>query len=113
VPEQWLEANVQPLESIIIARVSGGVALGRSDLTTDSTHRHPREDTLLSQNNRVPPNDPTPARITSSVARLAQSVERETLNLKVAGSTPASGSIPGVVFSKTEPSFLMGRFSFC
>ena len=27
-------------------------------------------------------------------ARLAQSVERETLNLKVAGSTPASGSIP-------------------
>ncbi len=25
-------------------------------------------------------------------ARLAQSVERETLNLKVAGSTPASGS---------------------
>ncbi|KAI2628765.1 hypothetical protein GGR54DRAFT_362089 [Hypoxylon sp. NC1633] len=28
------------------------------------------------------------------IARLAQSVERETLNLKVAGSTPASGSIP-------------------
>ncbi|KAI0118335.1 hypothetical protein GGR51DRAFT_212641 [Nemania sp. FL0031] len=27
-------------------------------------------------------------------ARLAQSVERETLNLKVAGSTPALGSIP-------------------
>ncbi|GAW17755.1 hypothetical protein ANO14919_072220 [Xylariales sp. No.14919] len=30
----------------------------------------------------------------SQSARLAQSVERETLNLKVAGSTPASGSIP-------------------
>ncbi|KAI1812046.1 hypothetical protein GGS20DRAFT_48492 [Poronia punctata] len=30
----------------------------------------------------------------NSLARLAQSVERETLNLKVAGSTPASGSIP-------------------
>ncbi|KAI8961439.1 hypothetical protein F5Y11DRAFT_326176 [Daldinia sp. FL1419] len=30
----------------------------------------------------------------TSTARLAQSVERETLNLKVAGSTPASGSIP-------------------
>ncbi|KAK3499479.1 uncharacterized protein B0T23DRAFT_17938 [Neurospora hispaniola] len=29
-------------------------------------------------------------------ARLAQSVERETLNLKVVGSTPTSGSIPGV-----------------
>ncbi|KAI3325749.1 hypothetical protein HD806DRAFT_455925 [Xylariaceae sp. AK1471] len=28
------------------------------------------------------------------LARLAQSVERETLNLKVAGSTPALGSIP-------------------
>ena len=28
-------------------------------------------------------------------ARLAQSVERETLNLKVVGSTPTSGSIPG------------------
>ncbi|KAK3314004.1 hypothetical protein B0H66DRAFT_567580 [Apodospora peruviana] len=27
-------------------------------------------------------------------ARLAQSVERETLNLKVVGSTPTSGSIP-------------------
>ncbi|KAI0140232.1 hypothetical protein BJ166DRAFT_542481 [Pestalotiopsis sp. NC0098] len=27
-------------------------------------------------------------------ARLAQSVERETLNLKAAGSTPALGSIP-------------------
>jgi hypothetical protein len=40
-----------------------------------------------------------------TLARLAQSVERETLNLKVAGSTPASGSIPGVVFSKTEPAF--------
>ena len=30
-----------------------------------------------------------------SSARLAQSVERETLNLKVVGSTPTSGSIPG------------------
>ncbi|KAK3367622.1 hypothetical protein B0H63DRAFT_84523 [Podospora didyma] len=29
------------------------------------------------------------------LARLAQSVERETLNLKVVGSTPTSGSIPG------------------
>ena len=29
-------------------------------------------------------------------ARLAQSVERETLNLKVVGSTPTSGSIPDV-----------------
>ncbi|KAF0317349.1 hypothetical protein GQ607_015396 [Colletotrichum asianum] len=28
------------------------------------------------------------------IARLAQSVERETLNLKVVGSTPTSGSIP-------------------
>ncbi|KAF4489922.1 hypothetical protein CGCF415_v001000 [Colletotrichum fructicola] len=28
------------------------------------------------------------------LARLAQSVERETLNLKVVGSTPTSGSIP-------------------
>jgi hypothetical protein len=36
----------------------------------------------------------------SSTARLAQSVERETLNLKVAGSTPASGSIPGATFSE-------------
>ncbi|KAI1807529.1 hypothetical protein F4811DRAFT_476775 [Daldinia bambusicola] len=33
-------------------------------------------------------------RIFTNSARLAQSVERETLNLKVAGSTPASGSIP-------------------
>ncbi|KAK3393385.1 hypothetical protein B0H63DRAFT_16839 [Podospora didyma] len=31
-------------------------------------------------------------------ARLAQSVERETLNLKVVGSTPTSGSIPGGEF---------------
>ena len=30
-----------------------------------------------------------------ALARLAQSVERETLNLKVVGSTPTSGSIPG------------------
>jgi hypothetical protein len=29
-----------------------------------------------------------------TLARLAQSVERETLNLKAAGSTPALGSIP-------------------
>ncbi|KAK3503284.1 hypothetical protein B0T13DRAFT_125709 [Neurospora crassa] len=36
-------------------------------------------------------------------ARLAQSVERETLNLKVVGSTPTSGSIPGV----------QTRLSFC
>ncbi|KAI1093081.1 hypothetical protein F5B19DRAFT_451981, partial [Rostrohypoxylon terebratum] len=33
-------------------------------------------------------------------ARLAQSVERETLNLKVAGSTPASGSIPDASLPK-------------
>ena len=30
----------------------------------------------------------------NSLARLAQSVERKTLNLEAAGSTPASGSIP-------------------
>ncbi|KAK3342598.1 hypothetical protein B0H65DRAFT_224083 [Neurospora tetraspora] len=48
-------------------------------------------------------------------ARLAQSVERETLNLKVVGSTPTSGSIPGV---SKRPFFLrfctscFGEFSF-
>ena len=36
-------------------------------------------------------------------AWLAQSVERETLNLKAAGSTPASGSIP-------DASYLVGYF---
>ncbi|KAI3331587.1 hypothetical protein HD806DRAFT_529371 [Xylariaceae sp. AK1471] len=35
-----------------------------------------------------------PQQIAAKSARLAQSVERETLNLKVAGSTPALGSIP-------------------
>ena len=35
-----------------------------------------------------------------SNARLAQSVERETLNLKVAGSTPASGSNPDALHTK-------------
>ncbi|KAI2630352.1 hypothetical protein GGS26DRAFT_107498 [Hypomontagnella submonticulosa] len=42
-----------------------------------------------------------------SLARLAQSVERETLNLKVAGSTPASGSIPDASQSTeiSNPSF--------
>ncbi|OTA59570.1 hypothetical protein K449DRAFT_435820 [Hypoxylon sp. EC38] len=34
-------------------------------------------------------------------ARLAQSVERETLNLKVAGSTPASGSNPDASVQQT------------
>ncbi|KAK1977678.1 hypothetical protein LZ30DRAFT_691981 [Colletotrichum cereale] len=37
-------------------------------------------------------NQPSKADVPS--ARLAQSVERETLNLKVVGSTPTSGSIP-------------------
>ena len=40
-------------------------------------------------------------------ARLAQSVERETLNLKVAGSTPASGSIPDVALKKARPFILL------
>ena len=43
-----------------------------------------------------------------SAARLAQSVERETLNLKVVGSTPTSGSIPDV---QQHPLFL--HFSPC
>ena len=39
-----------------------------------------------------------------SNARLAQSVERETLNLKVAGSTPASGSNPDALLSQKHHS---------
>ena len=38
---------------------------------------------------------PIGAELRFELARLAQSVERETLNLKVVGSTPTSGSIPG------------------
>ena len=38
-------------------------------------------------------------------ARLAQSVERETLNLKVAGSTPASGSIPDALHPEAIAAF--------
>ncbi|KAH8912270.1 hypothetical protein BR93DRAFT_70168 [Coniochaeta sp. PMI_546] len=53
--------------------------------------------------------------LNSSAARLAQSVERETLNLKVAGSTPASGSIPDATSQKGA--FLLlpffGFFSLC
>ncbi|KAK3350535.1 hypothetical protein B0H65DRAFT_90814 [Neurospora tetraspora] len=37
-----------------------------------------------------------------AAARLAQSVERETLNLKVVGSTPTSGSIPDVPSGTTS-----------
>ena len=56
----------------------------------------------------------------SSAARLAQSVERETLNLKVVGSTPTSGSIPDVsdseqhLFfpSRLKRSFLCRNFFF-
>ena len=44
-------------------------------------------------------------------ARLAQSVERETLNLKVAGSTPASGSIPDASSSEgTSELIFFGGF---
>ena len=43
-------------------------------------------------------------------ARLAQSVERETLNLKVVGSTPTSGSIPDVPSRTT--SYFFGIFCF-
>ncbi|KAI0395844.1 hypothetical protein F5Y17DRAFT_168022 [Xylariaceae sp. FL0594] len=53
---------------------------GRLALTL--TPLHNTRDTRPGSNNQHKP------------ARLAQSVERETLNLKVAGSTPASGSIP-------------------
>jgi hypothetical protein len=44
-------------------------------------------------------------------ARLAQSVERETLNLKAAGSTPALGSIPDA-FCSTEQIRLSFAFFF-
>ncbi|KAK1783142.1 hypothetical protein QBC45DRAFT_400888 [Copromyces sp. CBS 386.78] len=49
-----------------------------------------------------------------TTARLAQSVERETLNLKVVGSTPTSGSIPDVPGSPGQHlpfPFLRGRVS--
>ena len=52
----------------------------------------------------------------SSAARLAQSVERETLNLKVAGSTPASGSIPDARLSTGvhhQPYFLRVFMPYC
>ena len=42
-----------------------------------------------------------------TTARLAQSVERETLNLKVVGSTPTSGSIPDVPGSRTTSSLFL------
>ncbi|TDZ21851.1 hypothetical protein Cob_v004869 [Colletotrichum orbiculare MAFF 240422] len=42
----------------------------------------------------IKPYVPDPVHQPSLSARLAQSVERETLNLKVVGSTPTSGSIP-------------------
>ena len=42
-------------------------------------------------------------------ARLAQSVERETLNLKVVGSTPTSGSIPDVPSRTTSPFLYFGK----
>ena len=45
-----------------------------------------------------------------SNARLAQSVERETLNLKVAGSTPASGSNPDAL--REKPSNISSFLSF-
>ena len=45
-------------------------------------------------------------------ARLAQSVERETLNLKVAGSTPASGSIPDASLITVGASFFFLHYFF-
>ncbi|KAI1489980.1 hypothetical protein F5X96DRAFT_638477 [Biscogniauxia mediterranea] len=45
-------------------------------------------------------------------ARLAQSVERETLNLKVAGSTPASGSIPDASLITVGASFFFFSIIF-
>ncbi|KAL0469599.1 hypothetical protein QR685DRAFT_294365 [Neurospora intermedia] len=44
-------------------------------------------------------------------ARLAQSVERETLNLKVVGSTPTSGLIPDV--SIRPLFFAISHLYFC
>ncbi|KAK3385277.1 hypothetical protein B0H63DRAFT_180997 [Podospora didyma] len=43
----------------------------------------------------------------TNLARLAQSVERETLNLKVVGSTPTSGSIPVGEFVQMKYKTLM------
>ncbi len=40
---------------------------------------------------------PDPVKLTG-VARVAQSVERQTLNLVVAGSSPASGFLSGFIF---------------
>ncbi|KAH8908076.1 hypothetical protein BR93DRAFT_593413 [Coniochaeta sp. PMI_546] len=59
----------------------------------------------------IPPRLPINPQQFALKARLAQSVERETLNLKVAGSTPASGSIPDVVCLQTRPFLLLLRSS--
>ena len=49
----------------------------------------------------------------SKQARLAQSVERKTLNLKAAGSTPALGSIPNEDISDVHKLFCFSLLCLC
>ncbi|KAK0743183.1 hypothetical protein B0T18DRAFT_414645 [Schizothecium vesticola] len=59
------------------------------------THRNSLDTHSIAQKPQHPPMPPIKQSPHQAVARLAQSVERETLNLKVVSLTPTSGSIPG------------------